>query len=57
VLGVENEEVESGEREELGDTGGRPGEKAAEKGLLLEDSFAERAISFQLTALSFGEET
>jgi hypothetical protein len=53
VFGIENEKVESSEREELGDTGGRPGEKAAEKGLSLEDAFAERAISFQLSALSF----
>jgi len=53
VLGVDHQEIEAGESEQLRDAGGRPAEKAAEERLARPDSLPEVAISCQLSALSF----
>ena len=53
MLGVQNQEVEAGDRQQLSDTGRGPCQEAAEKSFVRAEALAKRAISFQLTALSF----
>src|SRR6185295_4496606 len=53
VLGVDHDEIECSDGEELRHSGGRPGEKAAEKRLVRENAGTERSVGCQLSALSF----